>query len=90
MGGPLGFRTISVFLLLVLFSFMTAANFIPKEDRVASNFWPDEGLRLGLDLRGGIHWVVGVELEEAVTQELEFVRQSVEERLERRFVEREG
>ena len=83
MGGPVGFRTISVFLLLVLFSFMTAANFIPKEDRVASNFWPDEGLRLGLDLRGGIHWVVGVELEEAVTQELEFVRQSVEERLER-------
>ena len=82
----MGFRTISVFLLLVLFSFMTAANFIPKEDRVASNFWPDEGLRLGLDLRGGIHWVVGVELEEAVTQELEFVRQSVEERLEREQV----
>lgn len=83
MAGPLGLRTISVVLLLVLFSFLTAANFVPKEDRVASNFWPDDGLRLGLDLRGGIHWVVGVELEEAIERELQFVRQSIEEALEK-------
>ena len=69
-------------MLLILFSFLAAANFVPKEDRVASNFWPDDGLRLGLDLRGGIHWVVGVELDEAVTRELEFVRQSIQEDLE--------
>ncbi|MGB0619822.1 MAG: protein translocase subunit SecD [Myxococcota bacterium] len=78
----MGFRTISVLLLLVLFGFLAGANFIPKEDRVASNFWPDDGLRLGLDLRGGIHWVVGVELEEAITQELEFIRQGVTDSLE--------
>ncbi|MEM9174683.1 MAG: protein translocase subunit SecD [Myxococcota bacterium] len=86
MGGPVGFRTISVTLLLVLFGFMTAANFIPKEDRVASSFWPDDGLRLGLDLRGGIHWVVGVELEEAITQELEVVRRGVIESAEQEGV----
>jgi len=81
-GGPVRFRAISVGLLLVLFSVITAGNFIPKDERIASNFWPDEGLRLGLDLRGGIHWVVGVELEKAVVRELEFVKQSIIERLE--------
>ncbi len=83
MGGPVGFRAISVAVLLVLFTFLTAANFVPKEDRVASSFWPDEGLRLGLDLRGGIHWVVGVELDDAIKRELEFVRQTIDERLEK-------
>ncbi len=83
MGGSIGFKAASVAGLLVLFGFLTAANFVAKEDRVASSFWPDDGLRLGLDLRGGIHWVVGVELEEAVTRELEFVRKSIEERLEK-------
>ncbi len=82
MGGQVGFRVAGIAVLLILFSFLAAANFVPKEDRVASNFWPDDGLRLGLDLRGGIHWVVGVELDEAVTRELEFVRQSIQEDLE--------
>ena len=82
MGGPVGFRAISVLLLLVLLSLMAGANFIPKEDRVASNFWPDNGLRLGLDLRGGIHWVVGVEIEEAITHELEVIRKNFVARLE--------
>jgi preprotein translocase subunit SecD len=79
--GSIRWRAIGVAALLVLFTFLTVANFIPKEQRVASRFWPDEGLRLGLDLRGGIHWVVGVELDDAITRELEFVRQSLEERL---------
>jgi preprotein translocase subunit SecD len=79
--GGVGFKAISIAVLLVLFSFVTASNFVPKEERVASDFWPDDGLRLGLDLRGGIHWVVGVELKEAVVRELEFVRKSIEERL---------
>jgi preprotein translocase subunit SecD len=79
--GGVGFKAISIAVLLILFSFVTASNFVPKEERVASDFWPDDGLRLGLDLRGGIHWVVGVELKEAVVRELEFVRKSIEERL---------
>lgn len=67
--------------LVALFAFLTAANFVPKDQRVASGFWPDEGLRMGLDLRGGIHWVVGVELGAAVHRELEFVRKSIQENL---------
>ncbi len=81
MDGSTRFRAIGVAALLVFFSFIAAANFVPKAERVASDFWPDDGLRLGLDLRGGIHWVLGVELQEAVTRELEFVRKSIEERL---------
>ncbi|MFO0687338.1 MAG: protein translocase subunit SecD [Myxococcota bacterium] len=67
--------------LFAFSAFLTAANFVPKADRVASSVWPDEGLRMGLDLRGGIHWVVGVDLGEAVHRELEFVRKSFQERL---------
>jgi len=68
--------------LLLLFGFLTAANFVSKEERLKSGLWPDDGLRLGLDLRGGIHWVVGVRLDEAIVRELEFVRKSIEEQLE--------
>jgi preprotein translocase subunit SecD len=35
-------------------------------------------MRLGLDLQGGIHWVLGVKLEEAEQQELAFLRETVE------------
>jgi preprotein translocase subunit SecD len=79
--GSIGWKALSIGALLVLFGFVTAANFVPKDQRVESNFWPDNGLRLGLDLRGGIHWVVGVELDDAITRELEFVRKSIEEQL---------
>jgi preprotein translocase subunit SecD len=63
--------------LVLLFAFITAANFVDKETRVASGIWPDDGLRLGLDLQGGIHWVVGVELDVAVEHELEFQRDGI-------------
>lgn len=81
MDGSTRFRAIGVAALLVLFTFITVANFVPKAQRVESDLWPDDGLRLGLDLRGGIHWVLGVELDDAVTRELDFVRKSIEERL---------
>jgi preprotein translocase subunit SecD len=67
--------------LIAIFTYLAAANFIPKEERVESDFWPDEGLRLGLDLQGGIHWVVGVAIDDAVTHELVFVRDNLRERL---------
>jgi preprotein translocase subunit SecD len=80
--GPNRWKTLSVGALILLFGFLTAANFVPKDQRVESELWPDNGLRLGLDLRGGIHWVVGVELDNAITRELEFVRKTIEEQLE--------
>ena len=86
MDGSTRLRALGITALLLLFSFITAANFVPKAERVESGIWPDDGLRLGLDLRGGIHWVLGVELEEAITRELEFVRKSIEERLKEKEI----
>jgi preprotein translocase subunit SecD len=79
--GSIRWKVIWVTGLLVLFAFVSASNIIPKADRVESSFWPDGGLRLGLDLRGGIHWVVGVQLDNAIKQELEFVRKSIIDQL---------
>jgi len=85
--GSIRWKALSVGALVVLFGFLTAANFVPKNERVESDFWPDEGLRLGLDLRGGIHWVVGVELGDAIERELEFVRKTLEEQLDEDGIE---
>ncbi len=72
----------SVAALVLVFTYITVANFVPKEDRLASPLWPDDGLRLGLDLQGGIHWVVGVDLDAAVERELDFVRSNLMSRFE--------
>ena len=55
---------------VAFFAFLTFANLVPEATRVASPLLPDKGLRLGLDLQGGIHWVLGVKLEEAEQQRL--------------------
>ncbi len=81
MSGSIRWKAAFIGALLVVFGFLTVANFIPKSQRVASNFWPDDVMRMGLDLSGGIHWVVGVDLGEAITRELEFVRKGIVERL---------
>ena len=71
-------RLASIAALLLLFGFLTAANFVSEETRLASPLLPDSGLRLGLDLQGGIHWVLGVKLEVAEKHELEFQAKNVE------------
>ncbi len=81
MSGRIRFRAISIALLLAVFTFLTVANFVPKEQRVESGLWPDDGLRLGLDLQGGIHWVVGVAIEEAENHELKIMRDFIVEEL---------
>ncbi|MFQ5418529.1 MAG: hypothetical protein ACE5FL_15995, partial [Myxococcota bacterium] len=75
-------RIAAVASLLALFGFLTIANFIPEEQRVASPLIPDSGLRLGLDLQGGIHWVLGVNLSAAIDHELEFLSGGLREAAE--------
>ena len=86
MSGKLRWRFGMVLATVLFFTYLTAANFVPKAERAESPLWPDEGLRLGLDLQGGIHWVVGVDLAEAKKHELEFVRSSLQSDAERRGV----
>jgi preprotein translocase subunit SecD len=67
--------------VVLLVGFFAINTFIPESMRQASALLPDQGMRLGLDLRGGIHWVIGVKLEKALEQELEYLRGSLQERL---------
>ena len=82
MTGGLRWRVGGVAALILIFTYLTLANFVPKEQRVESFFWPSSGgVRLGLDLQGGIHWVVGVAIDEAIGHELGFVSDNLRERL---------
>ncbi len=81
MSGSIRWKAAFIGILVVVFGFLTVANFIPKAQRIESDFWPDDVMRMGLDLSGGIHWVVGVDLAEAITRELDFVRKGIAERL---------
>ena len=60
--------------LVALMVFLTIANFVPAETR--KNHWwlPNQGIRLGLDLQGGIHWVLGAKLDVAIDHELDHMR----------------
>jgi preprotein translocase subunit SecD len=72
-------RAAGALLTVIYFAFLTLANLAPEATRVASPLLPDKGLRLGLDLQGGIHWVLGVKLEEAEAQELGFLADNLRE-----------
>ncbi len=75
----INWRVTGALALVGLFAFLTFSNFVDEETRLASPVLPDEGLRLGLDLQGGIHWVLGVQLDEAVKQELVFLADNIGE-----------
>jgi len=68
--------------LIAIFAWAAAANFVAPETRKAHWWLPDGGLRLGLDLQGGIHWVLEADLDVAYEHELDHVRGSLEEQLQ--------
>jgi protein-export membrane protein SecD len=77
-------KWIWIALLAVFGIWITAGNFIPEEQRKATRLWLDDTvMRLGLDLRGGIHIVIGPDLEAAIRQRLG----ATQNRLEARFSE---
>lgn len=73
----MGWRTWASLALVAWCAFLSVSNLVPEEKRRESPFLPDEGLRLGLDLQGGIHWVLGVNLAVAEGQELEFLKENL-------------
>jgi len=82
----LRWRAILVSATVLLFGYYAVANFASEPTRVASPWVPDESVRLGLDLRGGIHWVIGVKLGATEDHELSFLKGLLEDELEREKV----
>jgi preprotein translocase subunit SecD len=77
----LRWRIVSLAGTILVLGYFAAASFIPAATRKASAWIPDQGIRLGLDLQGGIHWVLGPDLEVAVEHELDVMRGSILEAL---------
>ena len=78
----LRWRLGSVSALVLLLAYLALANFFSAERRAQAWYLPDEGLRLGLDLQGGIHLVISPDLEAAVAQELGHIEDSLSQLLE--------
>ena len=72
--------------LVLLLAYLALANFVPAERRAGAWYLPDQGLRLGLDLQGGIHLVIGPDLEAAVAQELGHLEDSLSRQLEEKKI----
>jgi preprotein translocase subunit SecD len=83
----LRWRIISVSLLVGLLAWLGLANVFSAEQREEAWWLPDEGVRLGLDLRGGVHVVLGPDFEAAFGQELGHVARNLQERFEERGLE---
>ncbi len=77
----LRWRIIWVGLLVLGLGWAAVANFVPEERRESSE-WIPSGMRLGLDLRGGIRMLLAPDLDEAVRLELGHLRNSLERALE--------
>ncbi len=72
-------RVISLILVVLGTVFAAYPSFFSDEQRRASPWIPDSGITLGLDLQGGIHWVLSIDTEKAIEQELERVRKVLTE-----------
>ena len=64
--------------VVIVLGYFALGNLIPQSARVDSSVMPTGLLRLGLDLQGGIHWVLGAKLEIAEEQEVMAYRDSLD------------
>ncbi|MEE9280489.1 MAG: protein translocase subunit SecD [Myxococcota bacterium] len=63
-------RAILVGIIVALMSLLAFPNLYSEEERLASVWIPDDALSLGLDLQGGIHWLLRIDDAQAVLQEV--------------------
>jgi preprotein translocase subunit SecD len=63
---------------------LSVGSFYSPEERRASPWIPDNGLNLGLDLKGGVHWLLRIDTATAIRQELERTESALREVLEER------
>jgi preprotein translocase subunit SecD len=79
-------RIIAVAVLTVWLGWFVVGSFFSPERREASWWLPSSALRLGLDLRGGVHIVIGPDLAVAIEHELAAIQDGIERALEREKV----
>ena len=78
----LRWRGIWVGLLTLVMLYLAVPSFFSEEERLENGWIRDQGLNLGLDLQGGIHWLLRIDTDTAVRQEMERVQSVLQERLE--------
>jgi preprotein translocase subunit SecD len=72
---------IATLAVILLLGWVAASSWFTEEQRKAHWWIPDDAVRLGLDLRGGIHMVIAPDLAVATQHELSHMRTSLEARL---------
>jgi len=75
-------RWILIAVVTVTMTYLSLPSFFSDEDR-ASHWWlRQDGMTLGLDLQGGIHWLLRIDTDAAVQRELEKVASGVSDSAE--------
>ena len=77
-------RVIWVGAIVVLSAVLAVPSCYSPEERRASPWIADNGINLGLDLQGGVHWLLRIDTGTAVRQELERTESVLREILEER------
>ncbi len=62
-------RSVLVGIVVVLMALLAFPNLFSEEERLGSFWIADDALSLGLDLQGGIHWLLRIDDEKALLQE---------------------
>jgi preprotein translocase subunit SecD len=63
-------RAIWVGVAALVMALLAYPSFFSEERRLASPWISDQGINLGLDLQGGIHWLIHIDVGTAVQQEM--------------------
>jgi len=79
-------RIIAVAVTVLWLGWFVLGSFFDDAQRKAAWWLPDNALRLGLDLRGGVHIVIGPDLGVAIEHELSAIQDGFERELEREKV----
>ncbi|MCP5070738.1 MAG: hypothetical protein GY946_29595, partial [bacterium] len=72
----------AVLALILSLAWLAVGGFFDQQQREAAWWLPDDGVRLGLDLRGGIHMVLSPDLEVALDRELSSLKDGIERELD--------
>ncbi len=79
--------TLIAFLIIAIFFLLPSTSIYSKLPTWWSDIFPDKGVSLGLDLRGGMHLVLEVDVEKAVDNAIERMASTLKGALEREEVE---